>query len=233
LRTISNTPSGMGCPVTKCRWWLDIARGPSEFRESQVRKDGKVVGTLSYIQSQCVVSRVLPLSFSFGGNLHWTSLCQPGLDAALDEGEKREALQELIRKLPRKISFKFVVGPDVKDRELIKDAFRVAGFEHTTQTTYSERPGDTDIKMRISAKHRYNLARAKRDLQVLGTQPGDPVISAAAFINFYEKNLRPCEKSYAPLDVARALIEAGQNRGQAQVFVARRKRTSENDANSS
>jgi hypothetical protein len=94
-------------------------------------------------------------------NLHWTSLCQPGLDAALDEGEKREALQELIRKLPRKISFKFVVGPDVKDRELIKDAFRVAGFEHTTQTTYSERPGDTDIKMRISAKHRYNLARAK------------------------------------------------------------------------
>jgi acid phosphatase class B len=58
-------------------------------------------------------------------------------------------------------------------------------------------------------------------------------MSAAAFINFYEKNLRPCEKSYAPLDVARALIEAGQNRGQAQVFVARRKRTSENDANSS
>lgn len=218
-------------PIYRQRWWLDIARGQSEFREFQVRKDGKVVGTLSYIQSQWVVSRVMPLSFSFGGNTHWTSLCQPDLDAALDEGEKREALQELIRKLPRKISFKFVVGPDVKDRELIKDAFRVAGFEHTTQTTYSERPGDTDIKMRISAKHRYNLARAKRDLQVLGAQPDDPVISAAAFINFYEKNLRPSEKSYAPLDVARALIEAGQKRGQAQVFVARKKRTSENDAN--
>jgi hypothetical protein len=87
--------------------------------------------------------------------------------------------------------------------------------------------------MRISAKHRYNLARAGRDLEVLGAQSGDPAISAVAFINFYEKNLFPCEKSYAPLDVARALIEAGQKRGQAQVFVARKKSTSENDTNSS
>lgn len=219
-------------PLYQQRWWLDIARGQSEFRESQVRKDGKVVGTLSYIQSRSAVSRVMPLSFSFGGSAHWSSLCQPDLDAALDEREKREVLQELIRQLPRKISFRFVVGPDAKDRELIRDAFRVAGFEHTTQTTYSERPGDIDVKMRVSAKHRYNLARAKRDLEVLGAQPGDPVISAAAFINFYEENLRPCEKSYAPLDVARALIEAGQKRGQAQVFVARKKRTSENDADS-
>jgi hypothetical protein len=196
-----------------------------------VRKDGKVVGTLSYIQSRCVVSRVMRLSFSLGGSAHWTSICQPDLDSALDEREKREVLQELIRKLPRKISFEFVVAPDVKDGELIKDAFRVAGFEHSTQTTYSERPGDIDVTMRISAKHRYNLKRAGRDLEVLGAQPGDPVISAAAFINFYENNLRPCEKSYAPLDVARALIEAGQKRGQAQVFVARKKRTFENDAN--
>jgi hypothetical protein len=220
-------------PIYQQSWWFDIARGQSEFRVSQVRKDGKVVGTLSYIQVQCAASRVMPLSFSFGGNAHWTSLCQPDLDAALDEREKREVLQELIRKLPRKVSFKFVVGPDSKDRELIKDAFRGAGFEHTTQTTYSERPGDIDVKMRISAKHRYNLKRAKRDLEVLGAQPGDPAISAAAFINFYEKNLRACEKSYAPLDVARALIEAGQKRGQAQVFVARKKRISKDDANSS
>jgi hypothetical protein len=220
-------------PIYQQRWWVDIARGPSKFRESQVRKDGKVVGTLSYIQAQCVVSRVMPLSFSLGGNLHWTSLCQPDLDAALSEREKREVLQELIRQLSRKISFRFVIGPDVKDRELIKDAFKVAGFQHTTQTTYSERPGDLDLKMRISAKHRYNLARAGRDLEVLGAQPGDPAISAAAFINFYEENLCPCEKSYAPLDVARALIEAGQKRGQAQVFVARKRRASESDANSS
>jgi len=220
-------------PIYQQSWWLDIARGQSEFRVFQVRKDGKVVGTLSYVQAQCAVSRMMPLSFSLGGSAHWTSLCEPDLDAALDEREKREVLQELIRKLPRKVSFRFVVGPDSKDRELIKDAFRTAGFEHTTQTTYSERPGDIDVKMRISAKHRYHLKRAKRDLEVLGTQPGDPAISAGAFINFYETNLCPGEKSYAPLDVARALIEAGQKRGQARVFVARKKRTSEDDTNAS
>ena len=194
-------------------------------------KNGKVVGTLFYIQAQCAVSRVLPLSFAFGGNPHWTSLCQPNLDAALDESEKREVLQELIRKLPRKISFKFVVGSDAKDKELIKDAFTVAGFEHTTQTTYLERIGDIDVTMRISAKHRYNLKRANRDLEILGATSNGPAISAADFINFYEQNLCPGEKSYAPLDVARALIENGQRRGQAQVFAARKRRKSENEPN--
>jgi hypothetical protein len=218
-------------PLYQQRWWVDIARGKSEFRIAQVRKEGKVVGTLSYIHTQCAVSRLIPLIFSFGGSTHWTSLCQPDLDAALDEPQKREVLQELISKLPPRVSFKFVVGPDAKDRELIKDAFRVAGFEHTTQTTYSERPGDIDVNKRISAKHRYNLKRAKRDLEILGAQPRDPAISAAAFMEFYEKNLPAWEKSYAPLDVARALIEAGQKRGQARVFVARKKRTFEHGAN--
>jgi hypothetical protein len=220
-------------PIYQQGWWLDIARGRSQFREAVVRKDGTIVGTLSYAQVRCVVSRLIPLSFSFGGSTHWTSLCQPDLDAGLDEQEKREALQRLIRQLPRKISFKFVIGPDVKDRELIKDSFKAAGFEHTTQITYSERPDDLDVKMRMSAKHRYNLARAKRDLEVLGANPGEPTISAAAFVDFYRKNLRPGEKSYGPLGVARALIEEGMNRNQAQVFVARRKRTCENGSNSS
>jgi hypothetical protein len=212
-------------------WWLDIARGQAEFGQSQVSKDGKIVGALSYIETRSVVSRLIPLSFSFGGSPHWTSLCQPLLAATLDQREKREVLEDLIRKLPRKISFKFVVEPDAKDRDLIKDAFKSAGFEHTIQTTYSERPGDIDARTRLSAKHRYNLRRAERDLEVLGANPREPAISAAAFVDFYEKNLLPGEKSYAPLDVARALIEEGQKRHQAQVFVAQKKRTSESDAN--
>jgi hypothetical protein len=175
---------------------------------------------------------VLPLSFSFGGNAHWTSLCQPNIDPALTESEKREVLQELIRKLPQKISFKFVVGSGAEDKELIKDAFKAGGFQHTTQTTYLEHPDDINVTTRISAKHRYNLKRASRDLEILGATPNGPAISATDFVNFYEKNLRPGEKSFAPLHVARALIEEGQRRGQAQVFVARKKRTPENDANS-
>jgi hypothetical protein len=212
-------------------WWLDIARGQAQFGQSQVSKDGKILGTLSYIQTRTVVSRLIPLAFSFGGSPHWTSLCQPVLDTSLDEREKREVLERLIRKLPRKISFKFVVEPDAKDRELIKDAFELAGFEHSIQTTYSERSGDIDARARLSAKHRYNLRRAERDLEVLGANPDDPAVSAAAFIDFYQKNLFSGEKSYAPLDVARALIQEGQKRHQAQVFVAQRKRTSKSEAN--
>ncbi|MBV8277626.1 MAG: GNAT family N-acetyltransferase [Verrucomicrobia bacterium] len=219
-------------PVYQQGWWLDIARGQSDLRESRVLKDGKLVGTLSYIQTRSVVSRMIPLSFSFGGRAHWTSFCQPDLDAALEEGEKSEVLHRLVRKLPRKISFKFVVAPDAKDRELIKDAFKAAGFEHTIQPTYSERPADIVARTRVSAKHRYNLRRAERDLEVLGTKPSDPAISAAAFVDFYQKNLGPGEKSHASLDIARALIEESQKRHQGQVFVARRKRTSGNDTNS-
>ena len=222
--------SGFSRPVYQQGWWLDIARGHAEFRESQAGKDGTIVGTLSYIQTRSVVSRLMPLAFSFGGNPYCTSFCQPDLDAALDEGEKREMLQRLIRNLPRKISFTFVVAPDAKDRQLIKDAFKVAGFEHTVQTTYSERPDDIDAKTRMAAKHRYNLRRAERDLEILGSKGGDPAISAAAFVDFYRKNLPFGEKNFVPLDIARALIEEGQKRHQAQVFVARR-RTSEGDAN--
>jgi hypothetical protein len=225
--------SGSSRPVYQQGWWLDIARGQAEFRESQAGKDGKIVGTLSYIQTRSVISRLMPLAFSFGGNPYCTSICQPDLDAGLDEGEKREVLRRLIRKLPQKISFTFVVAPDAKDRELIKDAFKVAGFEHTIQTTYSERPDEIDAKTRMAAKHRYNLRRAERDLEILGAKPDDPAISAAAFVDFYRKNLPLGEKNFVPLDIARALIEEGQKRRQVQVFVARRRKKSESDANPS
>jgi hypothetical protein len=219
-----------GRPVYLQDWWSEIARGKEEFHEATVRRDdGAIVGRLSYIVTRSRVRRILPVSISFGGKPHWTHLSQPILDDTLNENGKREVLQKLMRQLPRNVSFEFIVAPDAKDKKLIQEAFTAAGFKHTAQINYSERPDAEKLKERMSKSYWDHIDRTNRKLHILGNSPHDPAVSATDFIQFYEANLPHGGKSYSPLKIAQALIEKGQKRGQIQIFAARRKVAPENE----
>jgi len=192
-------------------WWLDIAKRGESFRELLVRQDGIVVGSLVFVLATNHIGNRL------GFPPIWSHLGGPVVDQALNRHEKSDLIRRLVAQLPRNISFKFVCDPNASDAGLISQAFREAGFEHRTETTYVQRSQDPDILSRLSSKHKGHLRRADRDLEVLQ-------LDADEFIKFYRSNLEAAGKqSYASLETARDLIAIGQQHDvqQVRVFAAR------------
>ena len=210
---------GFRLPVFQQRWWLEVAQGKTSYREAKVRKNGDIVGILPYCVSR---NRAFML---LGRAPYWSHLGGPAVCQSLSDKEKAEVLLGLIEQLPRTISFQIVCGPEAKDADLIRKAFKDAGFLHTTQTTYIETLKDPDIISRLSPKHQGHIRRARKILDVIG-------LSADEFISFYQTNLDEAGKrSHSPLEVARALVANGQGRKppQVRVFAARRKKESPDD----
>jgi hypothetical protein len=194
-------------------WWLEIAKRGEDYHEMQVRHGGAVVGSLGFV----VVTNQVGNRLGFPPV--WAHLGGPILDPGLGRGVRADVLRRLVAQLPSNISFKFVCNPIARDADLIRQAFRGAGFEHHAETTYVQRCSDRDIMSRLSAKRRGQLKRADRDLDVLQ-------IDADEFIEFYGSNLREAGKSsYASLRNARDLIVKGQEGSapQVRVLAARRK----------
>jgi hypothetical protein len=194
-------------------WWLEIAKRGEDYHELQVRHGGVVVGRLGFVLATNQVGNRL------GFPPIWAHLGGPILDSGLSRSARADVLSRLIAQIPRNISFKFVCNPIAHDADLIRQAFRGAGFEHHSETTYVQRCGDRDIMSRLSAKRRGQMRRADRDLEV---QP----IDADEFIEFYRSNLKEAGKaSYASLTNARDLIAKGQEGSapQVRVFAARPK----------
>jgi VanZ family protein len=142
----------------------------------------------------------------------------PVISQDLSGEAKAEVLHQLLAQLPRNISLHFVCRPSA-DAELIREAFKAAGFERSTQITYSQPPGAESIINRLSRKHAKHVISADRRLNVID-------ISADRFIKFYETNLKEAGKtSHSPLGIAYDLIAAGGERNPPQVrAIAARKR---------
>jgi hypothetical protein len=202
-----------GLPVFQQDWWVRIARGAARYFEARVLDDGVVVGILPYIVER------RKFAIRRGGCPSWSHLGGPVVSQALSDAQKASVLRRLIAQLPRNIAFEFACSPVSKDIRLIKQAFFEAGFDHSTQPTYSQPPEAADVMGRLKAKHRNHITSADRTLDVRD-------IDADAFIHFYEANTRAAGlKCYAPLGVAHALVAEGRgaNPPQVRVIAASRK----------
>jgi hypothetical protein len=225
---VTDTPShligqsGLGIchtelPVFQQPWWLEIARGDSDYREVHVRRDGVSVGHLAFI----VVTNKLGNKLGFPPV--WSHLGGPVVSQALESEERCQVIHELVAQLPGNMSFRFVCSPDAADADAVRQEFEMAGFTRSTETTYLQYPDDKGILERLSGESRRQLASAAKKLQVMD-------IGADEFIAFYEANLAAAGKqSYASLQSAHSLIVRARGRvaPQMRVIGAKQKRTGE------
>jgi hypothetical protein len=201
-------------PVFQQRWWVEIARGTAHLNEAKVVEGNIVVGRLLYVIQRNKAG------FKCAGLFHWTHMGGPVISQDLSEEAKAKVLHQLLAQLPRNVSLSFVFGPASADAELIREAFKAAGFERSAVITYSLPPNAESIINRLSRKHAKHIISADRRLDVID-------ISADGFIKFYAANLKEAGKtSYSPLGIAHDLIAAGGERNPPQVraIAAARKR---------
>jgi hypothetical protein len=186
-----------GSPFTQ-RWFLDIAKGDGTLTVSYVEHGGEIVACLPI-----VVSRTYRIFFR-ADTAGWTHVNGPVTHPCLSEEEKAQAVSLLLNQLSRWISYKFVCEP--ADRDVaVAEPFQIAGFKLTRQITYLRMPCDPDVLSELGKRHRNNINRAARNLQVTKD------ISAKEFMHIYLHNLKAADKvCYADPMLAKHLIEAGQ-----------------------
>jgi hypothetical protein len=201
-------------PIFSQDWWLGIVSRCPEYREVKVVRSNAVLGRLPFILSARRAGSV------WGHNPHWSHIAGPIVDQGLSRAEQIEVIFSLLEQLPRGASFGFVCSPSQAYADIVRNAFKRAGFEHTTQTTYVRPPsfGDVDVLDGRKSKHRGHFKRAAKELHCED-------ISAKKFVEFYQTNLNAQGKaSYAPLYILPPLIEEAISRGQARAIAARSKR---------
>ena len=198
-----------GLPIYSQDWWINIARGPSKYRELKVVHRGVVVGRLSFVLSR---SR---LGLLRGQDPHWSHLGGPIVDQRLSRTEQAEVIRSLLQQLPRWASFHFVCNPDLSYADLVRSAFKQSGFDLATQLTYLRLPSEGDVLNTRKSKHRGHIKRAAKELDCVD-------ISAKEFVQFFEANLKASkERTYSPLGTMKLLIEEAVSRGQARAIAAR------------
>jgi hypothetical protein len=94
-----------GIPVFLQKWWLNTVGNAVSVHEVQSFEGCEVIGSLSYIE------HFNKAGILFGGNLPWTTLGGPILARNLSEDRKRQVLDQLLAKLPKRTSFIFVCVP--------------------------------------------------------------------------------------------------------------------------
>ena len=196
-------------PIFCQDWWTNIARGASEYHELKAFHRNVVVGRLPLILSK---SR---FGLAVGLDPHWSHLCGPIVDDRLSRTEQAEVIRSLIQQLPRWASFCFVCNPDLSYADLVRNAFKESGFDHTSQMTYLRHPSWGDVLNSRKRKHRGHIRRAAKELDCVD-------VTAKEFVQFYETNLNAKGKrSYSPLDTLELLIEEATSRGQARAIAAK------------
>jgi len=197
-----------GLPIFNQDWWLNIARGSSNYRELKVLQGDLVIGRLPLVLSKNRIGLVL------GHDPHWSHLGGPIVDETLNRTEQAGVIHSLLEQLPRSVSFHFVCNPDLIYSDLVRSAFTKSGFDHTTQLTLLRLPSEGDILNARKSKHKGHIKRAAKELDCID-------ISAKEFVRFFEANLKARGKtSYSPLGTLTCLIEEAISRRQARAIAA-------------
>lgn len=152
---------------------------------------------------------------------HWRRLSSfVFLDKHISDEEKRGAITDIIKQLPRSIGYcQFILD---NDSGIIRDAFIKAGFECIEMPRYIRPPskqiyerGDAYAQARDNVLKTISKDGRARYKKTAG-QAKVESISASDFCRFYESNLiGNGEQSYAPLSVAETLIENSVRRQNA------------------
>jgi len=198
-------------PIFSQDWWLSIVSRCPDYRDVKVVQGNEVLGRLPFILS------ARKPGLTWGHNPHWSHMAGPIVDQRLSRTEQTGVISSLLEQLPRGISFNFVCSPSLAYADIVRSAFKQAGFEHTTQITYVRPPSFGDVLDTRKSKHRGHFKRAAKELHCVD-------ISAQEFVQFYGANLDAQGKtSYSPLGILPCLIEEAISRGQARAIAAKSK----------
>lgn len=197
-------------------WFVDIAYRKKLRIAKAFNKAGKLICAFPYCQTN--VMGIFPRITSLD---NWRRLSSfVFLDKHISDEEKRGAIADIIRQLPRSIGYcQFILD---NDSGIVRDAFIKAGFECIEMPKYIRPPskqtyecGDAYAQARdnvlktISTDGRARYKKTAGQAKIEG-------ISASDFCRFYESNLIGSgEQSYAPLSVAETLIENSVRRQKA------------------
>jgi hypothetical protein len=204
-------------PIFHQDWWIRVARGSSYYRDLKIVDGGAILGRLTYILSS-------NLGLFQAQDPHWSHLGGPVVDERLSRAEQADVVCRLVKNLPRWCSGYFVCNPDRSYADLVRDAFRKAGFAHSAQMTYVRYPNDGAVMGARKGKHNGHIRRAGKRLDCVD-------ISAAEFVRFFATNLKARGKSsYSPLEVVTRLTNEAVRRGQARVIAARSKDSPSDDS---
>ncbi len=151
-----------------------------------------------------------------GGNLHWDYLqnvCNP----FVSNDQKYKKLCRILAQLPGNVSFAFKVSPDLQDGDVVRAAFKRAGFSNIRNKTFlyfgDASEGDPIKKIKSDSRTKVNSAR--RDMELT-------TMSLDAFFKFYNDNLIADNKEpHFFLNIDEVTIKKGAKN--VEVTAARRK----------
>jgi hypothetical protein len=211
-KIVGMPPDGQ-LPVYIQDWFTDIAGRGEEIKQISVNEDGRPVGRLTIIITRN------GLGMKQGYNLPWARLCGLVIREGISEKQRAQTARQLIRQLPTDVSY-FLTLANKSDYEL----FLAEGFQPALEDNYAISVARFRMLPQFSKRIRYDIRQAERELVV-------STATATAFIKTYELDLlRKVLRPYAPLEIARDILEEGLRRNQARVFTAIKRDTGEIDA---
>jgi hypothetical protein len=214
-REITGLPLGDGKTPVYLQYWLTrIAARSGKTRTLTVSEDGKVLGSLTVFLERN------GLGMKQGYNLPWARLCGPSVSEGVGEDKRAQITRQLIRQLPKDISFFLTLADEFDFRLFVSE-----GFQSTSEDNYIISPDRLPaLQAAFSSMTKRHIKQGQRDLVVSTATP-------EAFIDIYAADLvRRRRKSYASLDIARDILAEGLSQGQARIFTAKRRDTGEIDA---
>jgi hypothetical protein len=214
-RDIAGTALNTGkSPVYMQRWFTDIAAQNDNTKEIAVIEDGKVTGSLTIV----LVRNGLGMKQAY--NLPWARVCGPNIPEGVSETKRAQITRQLIKQLPTDVSYFLTLATESDYRLFLSE-----GFQPALEDNYVVTPDRSPVlHASFSKMTRRHVRQAQEHLIVSATTP-------EAFIQAYATDLfHRRRKSYAPLTIARDVLEEGTRRGQARIFTANRRDTGEIDA---
>ena len=155
----------------------------------------------------CAIKREKFL-FAGGDSSLWGHVNGPVFAEELDQSQQAEAARQLLAQLPRWLNFTLICDP-APDNSSIVEAFKAAGFSHTTQVTYQEHPTDPDVmdlnnKNGLDKKRRSNIRRVEKRLNFTEN------VGAHEFMDFYLDNLSAAgDTCYADPAIPLKIMQSG------------------------
>lgn len=205
-------------------WFVDIAYRKELRIANAFDKAGKLICVFPYCQTN--VMGIFPRITSSD---NWRRLSSfVFLDKHISDEEKRGAITDIIKQLPRSIGYcQFIMD---NDSGIIREAFINAGFECIEMPKYIRPPSKQNYQ-RVDgyAQARDNVLKTiskdgRARYEKTAGQAKIESISASDFCEFYESNLiGNGEQSYAPLSVAETLIENSVRRQKALTLAVKDK----------
>jgi hypothetical protein len=206
-------------------WFGDAAYANEHRAATAFNKAGELICFFSYGQT-----KVMGLFSKATALDKWKRLSSfVFLDKYISDEEKRDAVEEIVKQLPRSTAAycQFILDDD---SGIIRDAFIKAGFECIKMPKYIRLPSkqnydrlDAHARAKdvvLNAISKDGRARYKATLEHAKIEN----ISASDFCKLYESNLvGKGGQSYSPIGIAETLIENGVRRQKALTLAARDK----------